>query len=494
MADEKKAAATPPGKSLSEQDMKIAVAGIQYFGDKITLPVDMTVDQAIKTLERRKAFEQEDTVMTQEFAVFPYDGAVSLDNVLRAKFGWAEAVKIPGFFGDTPPQMQNIEVGPGERRMVPWGRFVIPTISGFIQTGVAERNGQYHFQLNAKVKRKDEGSIKELFRLVEEETQRSSIYRGKAIKLRFKDEDGDTTMPDPRFLDTTTIDPAMLVYSDHIMRSVQTNLYTPITRIEDLKRNGIAIKRGILLGGTFGTGKTLAAAVASKLAVEHGVTYIYVPRADELAHAIEFAKQYQDPACVVFCEDIDRVVAGERSVAMDDVLNIIDGIDSKNSNIMVVLTTNDLDSIHPAMLRPGRLDAVIPIDPPDGKAVEKLIRLYAGGAVEPSTDLTKVGEVLAGNIPAIISEVVKRAKLSELAILEPGKRVTKLSEDALLDAARTMTAQMALLDAASNGPEARPALEQALTDVVRHAMDPAVEAATAGAKDSKRLAKAFGVR
>ena len=39
---------------------------------------------------------------------------------------------------------------------------------------------------------------------------------------------------------------------------------------------------------------------------------------------------------------------------MDDVLNIIDGIDSKKANIITVLTTNDLEGINPAMLRPGR--------------------------------------------------------------------------------------------------------------------------------------------
>lgn len=58
--------------------------------------------------------------------------------------------------------------------------------------------------------------------------------------------------------------------------------------------------------GTYGTGKTMAATVASRLAVDAGITYVYVPRADELSDAIEFAKQYQSPACVIFCaEDIE---------------------------------------------------------------------------------------------------------------------------------------------------------------------------------------------
>src|SRR5690606_20126549 len=131
-------------------------------------------------------------------------------------------------------------------------------------------------------------------------------------------------------------------------------------------------------------------------AVQNGITYLYVPRADELKDAIEFAKLYQNPASVVFCEDIDRVTKGERSVAMDDILNIIDGIDTKTANIMVVLTTNHMDNINPAMLRPGRLDAVIPVTPPDAKAVERLIRVYAKGAVRADEDLAHVGATLAG--------------------------------------------------------------------------------------------------
>lgn len=477
------------GKTLSEQQLSTAVAGIQYFGEKIVLPEGMTIQQAQATLERRLKFEQEKTAMHETYGVFPYDGAVSLDNVLKAKYGWAEAVKIPGFFGDTPPQMQNIEVGFQEKRMVPWGRFVIPGIRGFIQTGVEKVGGMYHFKLSAEVLRMHEAKMGELFALVRDEISRSSIYRGKAIKLRFKDEDGDATMPEPKFLDTDSIDPDMLVYSEHTMQAIQTNLYTPITRVVDCVRNGIPVKRGVLLGGTFGTGKTLAAAVASKLAVQHGVTYVYVPRADELKEAIEFAKQYQDPACVIFCEDIDRVAAGERSVEMDDILNIIDGIDSKNSNIIVVLTTNDLDAIHPAMLRPGRLDAVIPITAPDAGAVQKLIRMYGGLAVQPDTDLTQVGEVLQGNIPAIISEVVKRAKLSELSLLPPGQLVTKLSQQALLDSALTMKAQMELLDAAINGVDDEPDFQDKLIELIQNATGLTAPVQETQAKTTKKLAR-----
>jgi transitional endoplasmic reticulum ATPase len=254
-------------------------------------------------------------------------------------------------------------------------------------------------------------------------------------------------MPEPSFLDTSKVDVDGLIYSQAVMDAVRTNLFTPIQRVNDCIANGVPVKRGVLLGGTYGTGKTLAATCASRLAEDNGITYVYCPRASELADAIEFAKQYQSPACVVFCEDIDRAVNGERTVAMDDILNIIDGIDSKKANIITVLTTNDLDGINPAMLRPGRLDAVIEVTPPDAKATERLIRYYGGESISANEDLTEAARVLSeqGAIPAIIAEVVHRAKLAQITIQQPGTKVTGITGEALKVSAETMAMQLALL-------------------------------------------------
>jgi transitional endoplasmic reticulum ATPase len=152
---------------------------------------------------------------------------------------------------------------------------------------------------------------------------------------------------------------------------------------------------------------------------------------------------------------------------MDEILNLIDGIDTKNSNIIVVLTTNDLDAINPAMIRPGRLDAVIDVTPPDAQAVEKLLRLYGGTAINPETDLTDAGRVLAGNIPAVIAEVVKRAKLAELRRLQPGQKVSQLSQDAIVEASKTMHAQVALLKRLSEPKETKPTITDLVIEAVQ---------------------------
>lgn len=459
-------------KTLNETVKQIAVTEIVRTGERLTLPEQMTIDMAIDLLVRRKDFEEEATAFSEAYDVFPLDGAHALDVVLVQKFGWAPATATPGFFGPKPPQMISVEYAPGQFRSVAWGRFALPNIDGYIQTSVAMKNNRVSFALNANVKRKDEGTIRSLFNELREYLKEGSIYKGKAIKLRFLDDGGNMLeMPEPKFLDTSKIDPNGLIYAADVQALVETNLFTPITRVRDCIANGIKVKRGVLLGGTFGTGKTMAATVASRLAVDTGVTYVYVPRANELAHAIEFAKQYQSPACVIFVEDVDRVMDGDRSVAMDDILNIIDGIDTKNSNIITVLTTNSLDTINPAMLRPGRLDAVIEVTPPDAAAVEKLIRLYAGDTLDATEDLREVGTILSGTIPAVVAEVVNRAKLAQLALQEPGTIVEKLSGPALCNAALTMQGQLDLLERRIKAEKQK---APTLTDHLRHVVDQAV--------------------
>jgi transitional endoplasmic reticulum ATPase len=161
---------------------------------------------------------------------------------------------------------------------------------------------------------------------------------------------------------------------------------------------------------------------------------------------------------------------GERDVAMDDILNVIDGIDTKSANIITVLTTNNLDGIHAAMLRPGRLDAVINVLPPDDVAVQKLLRSYGGDTIAADADLTRVGHILAGAIPAVIAEVIKRAKLSQLKLNKPGDPVLEITALALEDAAETMNFQQELLDAAARPAKPKAELTEALQSAVRQVL------------------------
>ena len=453
----------------------VPMADIVHEGEKLVLPKEMSLDNAIALLERRKEYEGKRIHMVETFDTFPLDGACSLDTVLQRRYGWAPATSTPGFFKDHPPQLTTVQIGPDQVRQVPWGSFLLPAIDGRLQTETAQKDGRIVFALSAEILRRDERTVQALFDEVREEVKRSSIYRGKTLRLRLFDEDGEKlAMPDPQFV-RNEIELTDLVYPDSVQRAIHTNLFVPIMRAHDCIANGIPLKRGVLLAGPYGTGKTLAAAAAASLAEQHGLTCLYVPRAEELPEALLFAKQYQSPACVVFCEDIDRTTSGPRSTQMDDILNSIDGLGSKNANIILVLTTNAIETIHPAMLRPGRLDAVIEVTPPDAKAVQQLLRHYGGPAISPQVDLSSVGHALSGKNAAEIAEVVRRATLSQLAMQSPGTLVTELSVPALMEAAESLNAQSRLVHGPQPSETDSHGLEGALMSALKRALHDALQ-------------------
>lgn len=457
-------------EAVAKKTTKTVVADIVKLGDKMIIPEGMSAKQALALLERRIAFEEEEVVIQDTFDIFPWDGAVVLAEVFKEKYGWVPAEGIETPFGTRPPELRTIEVGPGQYRQVPWGKFTVPGLAGELYTGAQQKKGRIVFSLAIKAKRKEEDKVRAFFDLVRAGIAKHSIYRGKVVRIRFTDEDGDTiAVPEPTFVDVSHIDEQQLIFSHDVQEAVNTSLFTPIRRAKDCIANKIPLKRGVLLGGTFGCGKTLAAATAARIASDSGITFVYAEKASDLSQAIEFARQYQSPAAVVFAEDIDRSISGGRTEKMDHILNVVDGIDSKTANVLVVLTTNAMQDIDPAMLRPGRLDAVIEITPPDSEAVQRLLRHYGGKMVKPEADLTGVGEILKGNIPAVVHEVVKRASLAQLAMQDPGTMVTELTPQALASSARTMAMQVGLMK--GTPPKETPTLDESLRAVVKEAVD-----------------------
>lgn len=435
-------------KALDERTTTVYKTEVIKTGDQLLIPEKMTLDDAITLLKRRKEEDEKVIRVSEDFDAFPLDGAHALSVAMEEMFGWygGETIKGGFFRPDIPPQFISVEITPTEKKQVPWGRFSLPGVEGYIQTAVGARDGRLIFTAQAEVKVKYQKQVVALFRLISQILLTTSLYRGKAFRVRFHDDKGEKIeMPEPRFLDVSHAKEENLVYEESLARMIKVNLFTPIEKMTLCKKFNIPTKRGILLAGPFGTGKTMAAYVSANKATENGVTFIYCEKADDFPDVCRFAQQYM-PA-VVFCEDIDRVVSGERSISMDEILNIIDGIESKSSELIVVLTTNDEKRINKAMLRPGRLDAVIHVGPPDARAVEKLIHLYAGPLIRSDEDLSRVGEVMKGQIPAVIRECVEGAKLAAVSRMEKDSEESCAITGAdMVVTAETMTMQLQLLN------------------------------------------------
>jgi SpoVK/Ycf46/Vps4 family AAA+-type ATPase len=119
----------------------------------------------------------------------------------------------------------------------------------------------------------------------------------------------------------------------------------------------------------------------------------------------------------------------------------MDGILTKDANVITVLTTNFVERIDRAMMRPGRLDAIINYPPPDEEAAIRLVRLYSRGKVADDEPLNRLGQELKGQIPATIQEVVERAKLGMIR-----HHRSMLTEDDLLVSAAGMRRHLELLN------------------------------------------------
>lgn len=419
---------------------------VGHDGKKIVLPAvptDMSYKEAAKVLLRKDKEEEEVVVVQEKTTAFYFDGLIAFNKAMREVFGWVEARPTMTMFGPQPPEIVVIETDFGVRTEVLAGKFVLPGVEGEIYTNAErDRDNRLVFTIQASIKRKHAHIVRLLGDKTREIVARESIYRGKAIRLR-TDDDGTLTSEAPTFFDISGADKMALIFSDSVTEQINVNLFTPIQYTSASRRLRIPLKRGVLLSGKYGTGKTLTATKTADICVKNGWTFILLDRVAGLREALSIARLYQP--CVVFAEDIDRSMAGqERTEAIDDILNTIDGVESKGTEVFTVLTTNHLDEINQAMLRPGRLDAVIEITPPDAIAARKLMRVYGAGMIDENDPLEEAGAELEGQIPATIREATERSKLYALCI--SGGTDGKITDAALAASARQMKAHLHLLN------------------------------------------------
>lgn len=414
-------------------------------GTKITLPAKpapMPIDNAIEALQRKKNDEEKKIVVVEYIKAFPLDGAVAFMEAMKEIYGWASPVPTPGFFGSSPPTMIGVQTGVDSTRQVIFGRFELPSIEGYIETKVHKNpQDEVCFTIVGKLMKRDTHLVEELAKKTREIVKERSIYKGKAIHFR-TDEDGDVDFTvSPMFIDTTKTVEAELILNDNTNQFIDTSVFTPIKHTEMCRTHKIPLNRGILLEGIYGVGKTMIARQVAQTCEANNWTFLMIDKTQSLESALVFAQRYS-PA-VVFCEDIDRGTS-ERDDAANGLLNTIDGIVSKDSEVICIMTTNHVERINKAMLRPGRLDSVITISPPDKEAVQKLLRVYGRELIADDENLDQISQILSGQIPAFIREVMERSKLFAISRINGGMMI--ITQADLLVAAAEMKEHLALLN------------------------------------------------
>lgn len=444
-------------------------------GEKIILPTGMTPEEAITWLLREKAADEAEVAVNTQINTLPLDGAVAFYRVLQRRFGFVNLVKTPSFFGPKPPVMVTVPVGhrAEDSIQVPWGRMELPGIEGYLQTGASITDGHPVFIIGGQVRRKHESVVHEIATEVRREVEQNSIYRARAIKMEFNmaDIEKDNPFDDkfaPKFMDTTQ-NPTIILNADAEAR-LQCELYNPVQFSAVCREHGVPLKRGVLLSGPYGTGKTLTAYALARACQENKWTFIYLENAAALEKAMGFARLYQP--CVIFAEDIDKVIDEHEDPELTIIRNALDSVESKGAEIMVVLTTNNVDLLHPGFLRCGRIDSIVTVDRPDRTSTVRLARLYGETALTGTdNELADALQPVVGQSAAVIREAVERAKLAAVNTAVPGQPLS-ISPQALSTTASTLADHIQRLNREDKPAEVHPAI--ALTQMMTKEIEQAV--------------------
>jgi cell division protease FtsH len=200
---------------------------------------------------------------------------------------------------------------------------------------------------------------------------------------------------------------------------------------EKYSKLGARIPHGVLLSGPPGTGKTL---LARAVAGEADVPFFSIA-ASEFVEAIVgvgasrvrdlFAQAKEAAPAIVFIDELDAVgrsrtsgVAGfsggndEREQTLNQILTEMDGFDS-STNVIVIAATNRPDVLDQALLRPGRFDRRVAVQPPDRSGREAILRVHTRGVpVGPDVDLGRLAATTPGMVGADLANLVNEAALT----------------------------------------------------------------------------------
>ena len=196
-------------------------------------------------------------------------------------------------------------------------------------------------------------------------------------------------------------------------------------RYEDI---GAKMPKGVLLVGPPGTGKTL---LARAVAGEAGVPFFSIAGSEFVEMFVgmgaskvrDLFKQANEKApCIVFIDEIDTIgkkrdgasgMGGndEREQTLNQLLTEMDGFDAAKG-VIILAATNRPESLDPALTRPGRFDRRVPVELPDLKGRESILRLHAQKVkVGPDCDFAVVARMTPGASGAELANIINEAAL-----------------------------------------------------------------------------------
>ena len=190
---------------------------------------------------------------------------------------------------------------------------------------------------------------------------------------------------------------------------------------------GASMPKGILLVGPPGTGKTM---LAKAVAGESNVPFFSISGSEFVEMFVgmgaskvrDLFRQAKEKApCIVFIDEIDAIgqkrnsgnLGGndEREQTLNQLLTEMDGFEG-NTGVIILAATNRPDSLDPALTRPGRFDRRVPVELPDLKGREEILKVHAKKvALSPGIDFNTVARMASGASGAELANIVNEAAL-----------------------------------------------------------------------------------
>ena len=189
---------------------------------------------------------------------------------------------------------------------------------------------------------------------------------------------------------------------------------------------GASMPKGLLLVGPPGTGKTmLAKAVAGEANVPFfsmsGSEFVEMFVGMGASKVRDLFKQAKEKApCIVFIDEIDAIgqkrdgrMGGndEREQTLNQLLTEMDGFEG-NNGVIILAATNRPETLDPALTRPGRFDRRVPVELPDLKGREEILKVHAKKIrIAPDTDFNRIARMASGASGAELANIVNEAAL-----------------------------------------------------------------------------------
>jgi hypothetical protein len=243
-----------------------------------------------------------------------------------------------------------------------------------------------------------------------------NVYRGRVVSLAW-----NPYGPRVKFHALPAIEREDIVLTDGVLERVERHTIGFAAHRDRLLQAGRHLRRGLLLHGQPGTGKTLTAMYLASRMRDRTVVLLTGREVGMIPRACAMARLLQ-PSMVIL-EDVD-LIAEDRNrqeagctTLLFELLNEMDGL-GDDADVIFLLTSNRPELLEPALAaRPGRVDLAVEVPLPDAASRRRLIELYGLGlAVRVgSDDLDRLVQRLEGVSPAFIRELLRKAAL--LAVL-----------------------------------------------------------------------------